>query len=117
MIFLSSYQLPLLSALLLLALSPSPVLFLTLSLLHGDSDTAEMLHLNDIPDESHADRPLSDFQCFILFIYFFTHTSTHRWVITSGPLHRFKVQRQGAVMMDVPENACFQALLCTYAPH
>lgn len=71
MIFLSSYQLPLLSALLLLALSPSPVLFLALSLLHGDSDTAEMLHLNDIPDESHTDRPLSDFQCFILFVYFF----------------------------------------------
>lgn len=45
MIFLSSDQPPLLSA---PSLPPSLVLFLALSLLHGDSDTAEMLHLNDI---------------------------------------------------------------------
>ena len=57
MIFLSSYQLPLLSSPLSLSLSLSLVLSLTLSLLHGDSDTAEMLHLNDILDESHTDHP------------------------------------------------------------
>lgn len=70
MIFLSSYQLPLSSAL-FLSLSPSLLLFVTLSLLHGDSDTAEMLHLNDILDESHTNQTAS-----IAEKFYFPHTNT-----------------------------------------
>lgn len=54
-IFLSSRQLPLLSPRPPFA-SPSLLLLVTLSLLHGDSDTAETLHLHDISDESHSSQ-------------------------------------------------------------
>lgn len=46
------------------SLSPSLLLLVTLSLLHGDSDTAEMLHLNDILDESHTNQTVSTLENF-----------------------------------------------------
>lgn len=60
MIFLSWYQPPLSCALLpFLPLPPA------LSLLHGDSDTAEMLQLSDRLDESHSDwTPSITEKCF-----------------------------------------------------
>lgn len=47
--------------------SPSP-LSLSLSLLHGDSDTAEILHLSHTLDESYASQTPSISQKFLFFL-------------------------------------------------
>lgn len=87
MIFLSSYQLSLLS---FPSPYPSLLLLVTLSLLHGDSDTAEMLHLNDILDESHTNQTVST------AVKFFSPAPTprrdtpagyHLWQTTQSNIH------------------------------
>ncbi len=115
MIFLSSHQLPLLSSLFLalslsLSLPPSLVHFLTLSLLHGDSDTAEMLHLNEISDESHTSRTLSISEKFIFCKETHWQAVTSDWHFHPLKLEQVWLNRQRAAMIDVSNVAYFSPL-------
>lgn len=112
MIFLSSDQPPLLSA---PSLPPSLVLFLALSLLHGDSDTAEMLHLNDIAWVTLQSDAVHRWE--VYFVHKGTLAGYNLWKarIVSDSQWALAPHRQWAAVIDV-SNAHFQTLLCLYTP-